>query len=205
MRAAAKFGLMLGGEYVLAARLVGIPILMLAAVSGALFPDFQRTGVDAPEKLRRYVTVMLKFLLRFGLPISLFILGGVAIILAALFPKYQASLHLLPWFVPGIWAYGLFNFANNGLLGARSFRRAVASHLGGLAAYLAALYALPALCGLKGVALAYDSFCLALFLCTYWSLKRVPGWESTSLTRGFSPEERAVLAQVKEKVLGRFR
>jgi O-antigen/teichoic acid export membrane protein len=204
VRAADTFGLVLGGEYGLAARLVGIPILMIAAVSVALFPDFQRTGVDAPAKLRRYVTVMLKFLLRFGLLLALVILGGVALVLSVLFPKYQASLHLLPWFVPGIWAYGLFNFANNGLLGMRSFRFAVASHLGGLVVYLGALYTLPELCGLKGVALAYDSFCFALFLFTYWSLKRVPGWEGVALFRRFSADEFAVLAQVKEKIRGRF-
>jgi O-antigen/teichoic acid export membrane protein len=205
IRSADLFGLLLGGEYGLAARLVGIPILMIAAVTVALFPDFQRTGIDAPEKLRLYLSVMLKFMVRYGFFFALGVLGGVSLVMALLFPKYEAALHLLPWFVPGIWAYALFNFANNGLLGVRKFSHAVLSHLGGLATYLTALYFLPLWIGLQGVAVAYDLFCFFLFVFTYISLRKVPGWESLSLVGKFSLEEKAVLAQVKTKLFGRFR
>lgn len=205
VKAASDFGLVQGGEYGLAARLVGIPIVIIAATSVALFPDFQRTGTDAPEKLRLYISLMLKLLFRYGLFLSVAVLGGVAVVMALLFPKYEAALHLLPWFVPGIWAFALFNFANNGLLGARRFPAAVISHLAGLLLYLLALYSLPATFALRGVALAYDSFCAALFLFTFISLRRAPGWEKTSLFAPFSGEERVLLRQLYQKARGRFR
>ncbi|MGZ3713008.1 MAG: lipopolysaccharide biosynthesis protein, partial [Bdellovibrionota bacterium] len=190
IRAAELFGLVSGGEYGLASRLVGIPILMIAAVTVALFPDFQRTGIDAPEKLQLYLSVMLKFLVRYGFFLALFVLGGVSLVMAILFPKYEAALHLLPWFVPGIWAFALFNFANNGLMGIRRFRHAVFSHLSGLAIYLAALYFLPLWLGLKGVALAYDIFCFSLFLFTFLSFKQLPGWKNLSLLGKFTQPEK---------------
>ncbi|MGE3260410.1 MAG: lipopolysaccharide biosynthesis protein [Bacteriovoracia bacterium] len=205
IRAADLFGLTLGGEYGLAARLVGIPILMVSAVSMALFPDFQRTGVDAPEKLRLYISVMLKLLWRYGLFLALFILGGVSLVMVALFPKYDAALHLLPWFVPGIWAYGLFNFANNGLLGTRGFTGAVLSHLGGLAVYLLSLYFFPFWIGLEGVVLAYDFFCFSLFFFSYLALKKDVRWKGISLFGRFNAEEKLVVTQIREKILGRFR
>lgn len=206
VRAADAFGLVLGAEYGLAARLVGIPLLLLAAVSVALFPDFQRTGLDAPEKLRLYISTMLKLLLRFGGLATVVLLAGVSCVIAVLFPKYEAALYLLPWFVPGLWAFCLFNVANNGLLGLRGTTSAVYAHLSGLVIYLAALYFFPRwLGGLHGIVLAYDLFCFCLFVFTYLALRRRPGWQSLALFSRLTREESAVVAQLREKILGRFR
>lgn len=201
--AAELFGLAKAAEYGLTARLVGIPILMTAGVSVALFPDFQRTGVDAPEKLRFYVGAILKWLTRYGLVLSFVVIGGVALVMAALFPKYRSALGLLPWFAPGIWAFWLFNFANGGLLGLRSHREAVFAHVAGLTVYLLALFTLPKAFGLVGVALAYDVFCFTLFIGTYVCFQRTKGQPLLGIFGAFNAEERRLFSQIWQKALRR--
>ena len=203
--AAHLFGLAQGGEYGLAARLVGIPIIVIVSVSVALFPDFQRTGWDAPEKLNLYVGLSLKWLLRYGLFLTLAVLGGVASVIVIFFPKFWAALYLLPWFVPGIWAYWMFNFANNGLLGFREYKKSVAAHVGAAVVYLGAIQLLPHWLGLRGVALAYSLFCVSLFLFTYALLNRSARWRANGIASRFNSEEIALLGQLKAKMIGRFR
>lgn len=203
--AARLFGLTQAGEYGLAARLVGIPILVVAAVSVALFPDFQRTGLDAPEKLSLYIGLMLKWLFRYGLFLTIFVLGGVAGVIVLLFPKFLAALHLLPYFVPGIWAFWLFNFANNGLAGFREYKKSVAAHLLSAGIYFAAIHVLPVRFGLAGIALSYSLFCVSLFLFSHFFLCRCRQWKKNSLFSAFTEAERAVLAQLQGKIIARWR
>lgn len=151
-----------GGQYGLATRLVAIPVLVAASVAFATFPDMQRIGRDAPEKLPLYAGTALKILARYGLPVAAIFLAAVALGIAPIVPKYRAALGLLPWFVVGVWAYWLHSFAINAFWGARRYREIVLAHVAALAVYLLALVPLVRGFGSRGAVLAYDLFGLVL-------------------------------------------
>lgn len=202
--AAELFGLEGAAEYGLAARLVGIPILMTSSISLALFPEFQRMGLDGPEKMNSYLALVLKFLFRYGIFLAAFSMAGIFFAIAFIFPKYQSAFTLVLWFTPGIWAFWMFNFANNGLLGLRLHRLAVFSHLISLGVYLLALFTLPRLIGMPGLALAYDLFCLSLFVVTYVGLRAQIGWKNFRIWQAMTAEENDLLKQVWGRIKEKF-
>jgi O-antigen/teichoic acid export membrane protein len=199
-------GLEAGGQYGLAARLVAIPVLLAASVAFSIFPDLQRLGRDAPEKIPVYTGAVLKLMFRWGLPLSFFFLGVVAFAILPLLPKFRAGLSLLPWFALGVWAYWMHSFAINAFWGSRRYREIVLAHLYALAAYMFAIVPLVKALGNRGAALAYDLFGLVLLAAAVFYMRRLG-----VLARNFrffaplDPSEAFVLEKVKEKIQGRIR
>ena len=192
-----------GGQYAIGVRLAAIPILMATAVGHALFPDLQRVGIDAPEKVSVYMGVAVKFMFRYGV-----ILIGVLVILISfaavpLVPKFKPGIRLLPWFLPGIWAYWLHSFLTGGLFGLRHYRAVVGCYGVALAVYAALLYPLTKVFGLTGVVIASNSFSVALYFTAARAAKA-----KGALAQNFSPAapftaEEAVLAgAVRERLFG---
>lgn len=154
-------GLEAGGQYALAARLVSIPILVAASVAFAIFPEMQRLGKDAPEKVALYAGTVLKILFRYGLPVAVVFLGAVALAVAPLVPKFLPAIGLLPWFAAGVWAYWMHSFAINAYWGTRRYGSMVGIHALALATYGAAILPLVHFLGNRGAAL---TFCLFGFV-----------------------------------------
>lgn len=195
-----------GGQYGLATRLVAIPVLVAASVAFATFPDMQRIGRDAPEKVSLYAGTVLKVLFRFGLPAAFLFLAGVALVVTPLVPKYHAALWLLPWFAPGVWAYWMHSFAINAYWGLRRFREIVAVHLLALLAYALALVPLVQWQGNRGAVLAYCLFGFCLLAGAVISMRRCgaldPGFR---LYGRFTQAERELWLSIREKIARRFR
>ena len=193
-----------GGQYALAIRLVGIPVLLIGSFYVALFPDLQRVGRDAPEKIVVYVGSITKFLFRYGLLISFGCLLGIRVFFLPFFPKFAEAKHLLFWFVPGIWAYWIYNFINGALFSLRHFKDAVIVHFCALGIYIVALLILPKANGLKGVAMAYDTFCICLFMFSFYALKRARALpKGIDFWRAYSSEEQAFLHGVVTRLISR--
>lgn len=163
-------GLALGGNYAVAVRLAAIPVALMGGVSIAIFPDLQRVGRDAPEKIVVYVGAVTKLFFRFGLPLAFALMVAIMWAIVPFFPKYAPARDLLFWFVPGIWSYWLYNFVNGVLFSLRRYRITVLAHFGAVALYALALVVLTPAFGLRGVALSYDIFCLSLFGFCLWAL-----------------------------------
>lgn len=198
--AAKVFGFSLGGEYSLAVKVVAIPVLVFSATTVALFPDFQRLGTDAPEKLEIYLRAITKFLFRYGLILATLCLLGVGVILSVFFPKYLAARELLPWFIPGVWAFWMYNFTYNALFAFHKYAINVIAHILAVMIYLTSLLILPSLFGLKGIALAYDCFCISLFGLTYLGLVNTQKFRLWTLFFPFAESEKQFLMQFKERL-----
>ena len=151
-----------GGNYALAVRLVAIPLLVATSISFAVFPDFQRVGRDAPEKLRLLLTLATKIIWRYGVIVAGIILLVVSHLLAPILPKFQPALKILPYFVPGVWAFWMQSFLINALFGLRRYKMVVRVHLYSLLIYLPSLYFFTKWFGLMGVVGAFTIFCFAM-------------------------------------------
>jgi O-antigen/teichoic acid export membrane protein len=151
-----------GGQYALAVRLVAIPILIATSISFALFPDLQRVGRDAPDKVQVILGAVSKVIWRYGIIGAALILLALGYLLVPLVPKFQPALKLLPYFVPGVWAFWMQSFLMNSLFGIRRYRLAVFVHLKSLAVYLPSVYWLTVKFDLHGVVWAFNIFCLSM-------------------------------------------
>lgn len=190
------------GLYVLAVRLSAVPILMATSVGHALFPDLQRVGRDAPKKVVTYLGAFTKFLFRYGVLIGAGILLFLGGLIYPFFPKYKAAIELLPWFLPGIWAYWLHSFMVGGLFGLRRYRDVVFSYITAACAYLLVLIPLTKLFGLVGVALASNTFSIVLFFCVYQMAKRyeiLP--KKFRIAGAYTYQEARMVVEIKKKAL----
>jgi O-antigen/teichoic acid export membrane protein len=151
-----------GGQYALAVRLVAIPILIATSISFALFPDLQRVGRDAPDKVQVILGAVSKVIWRYGIIGAALILLALGYLLVPLVPKFQPALKLLPYFVPGVWAFWMQSFLMNSLFGIRRYRLVVLVHLKSLAVYLPSVYWLTVKFDLHGVVWAFNIFCLSM-------------------------------------------
>lgn len=155
-------GLEAAGNYGLAVRIVAIPILLSASVSGALFPDLQRVGRDAPEKITVFLGMIMKLLYRVGILLAALVLLCAGWVISHVLPKYESAMAVLPWFVPGVWAYWLQSFLMNSLFGIRRYRLVVMVHLLALSVFVPAILLLPRFWGMPGAVWGFNIFCLAL-------------------------------------------
>jgi O-antigen/teichoic acid export membrane protein len=192
-----------GGQYALAVRLVAIPLLVATSISYAVFPDLQRVGRDAPERLAVILGALLKAIYRYGILLAALVLLGLALVMGPLFPKYEQALHLLPYFVPGVWAYWAQAFLVNGLFGSRRYRAAVKAHLFAILIYLPLLLLLPRWLGLQGVVWSFNIFCLSMFFFCYRAVRAegiLP--KNFSLFSTFTAEENLLWSQVGVRFFG---
>lgn len=190
-----------GGQYALAVRLVAIPTILASSIGIALFPDLQRVGMDAPEKITTYVGAATKFFYRYGIPLVALFLFLVALIIAPVVPKFREALWLLPWFVPGVWAYFLHSFSVSSLYAVRRYREAVWAHLIALIFYCLALPLLAWSFALPGIALAFDLFGCVLFFLSLRALRAsqvLP--KGFSLASEFSAAEKELLQALWSKI-----
>jgi O-antigen/teichoic acid export membrane protein len=164
-------GLEAAGQYALAVRIVGIPILLAAAVSFALFPDLQRLGRDAPEKVAVALSLFTKIIWRFGIVLAALVLVALGLVISPLVPKFQQAIHLLPFFVPGVWAYWWQSVLVNALFGRRMFREVVIVHILAISLYLPCLVVLTKQFGLMGTISSFNIFCLLMALGAWWVAK----------------------------------
>lgn len=195
-----------GGQYGLAVRLVAIPTIMASSVLLALFPDLQRVGLDAPEKIQVFVGATGKFLYRYGILLVGVLLAVVAVLVGPLVPKFQPALWLLPWFVPGVWAYFLHSFTVGSLYAVRLYKEAVFAHAWALGIFVLLLPLGAKIFGLPGVAGAYDIFCLVLFYKSYRALKKngvLP--KPFRFSGAYTREEAELLASVGGRLRRLFR
>ncbi|RZA07921.1 MAG: hypothetical protein EOP11_06370 [Proteobacteria bacterium] len=155
-----------GGQYGLAVRLVGAPLLVASSVCFALFPDLQRIGLGAPERVKVMLGMVLKLIWRYGILMAAFILLLLSAIIVPLVPKFLPAIKLLPFFVPGIWAFWMQSFFISALFGLREYRRVVLAHLYSIAAYAALLPILTLSFGLLGVVWSFNVFCFAMVFFT---------------------------------------
>lgn len=151
-----------GGQYALAVRLTAVPIVFASAVSFALFPDLQRLGRDSPLRLRLILGAVSKAIYRYGILIVASLLLVLTFALLPLVPKFKPALSLLPWFVPGVWAFWLQTSLVNALFGLRQYARVVMAHLFSLAVYVPAVLLLPRWLGIQGVVWSFNIFCLSM-------------------------------------------
>lgn len=151
-----------GGQYALAVRLTAVPILVATSISFALFPDLQRIGRDSPARLRVILGATSKAVYRYGVLVVAALLISLALVLPALVPKFRVALKLLPYFVPGVWAFWLQSSVVSALFGLRHHKAAVLAHAGALLVYVPAVLLLPRWLGLGGVVWAFNIFCLCL-------------------------------------------
>lgn len=185
-----------GGNYGLSVRLVSILILIATSVFAALFPDMQRVGRDAPDKITAFLGVVTKLIYRYGI-----VLAGVTVLflgwaISLVLPKFEIAIKLLPWFVPGIWAFWLQSFFMNSLYSLKAYKSVVFVHAISFGLYALSLPVLATLFGAHGVAISFDLFCLMLFLNSYRAAKK-----NKILTRDFSffaPFNEAELAFFKK-------
>ena len=191
-----------GGHYGLAVRLSAVPILVATSVAFALFPDLQRVGRDAPEKVVVYLGAFSKFLYRYGIIIVALLMLGIALLVYPLVPKFKPALALLPWFLPGVWAFWQHSSIVVGLYGLRKYREVVFSHAIALSVYLMALYPMTMNFGLKGVALTSGLYSITLWISVYQAAKRfgvLP--KNFRLYSKYTPEE----ARLWKSIVARIR
>lgn len=192
-----------GGQYALAVRLVAIPILVATSVSFALFPDLQRLGRDAPERVHLLLGAVSKAIWRYGIILAALILTLLGFVLVPLVPKFQPALKLLPYFVPGVWAFWMQSFLVNSLFGVRQYRLVVAVHLKSLALYLPTLYILTRTFEIHGVVWSFNIFCLAMCFFGFRAAKRAgvlpPNYK---LYASYTAGERCLWDQAR--LIGRF-
>ncbi|MCO5142893.1 MAG: oligosaccharide flippase family protein [Oligoflexia bacterium] len=165
-------GLESGGQYALAVRLVAIPILVATSVSFAIFPDLQRVGIDAPEKVNLILSVTSKLIYRYGILFGGVIAVAAGLLISPLVPKFKPALEILPFFIPGIWGYWLQSIFINSLFGLREYKIAIRVHIYSLFIYVACLCTLPFVMGIYGVVLSFNVFCLSMSFFGYLAAKK---------------------------------
>lgn len=201
LTASRYLGLEVGGQYGLAIRFVGVPILAGAALFIALFPDLQRVGRDAPEKVIPYMGVVTKFLFRYGVFIAAAFLFSLAMIMVPMLPKFRPALRLLPGFVPGVCAYWMYNFMIGTLFGLRRYKEIAITHVIALGAYLLALPILTKTFLLPGVIASYNIFAISLACLCYYFLKQAGGLaKSHRLYAAYSADELDLVRSVRRKL-----
>lgn len=189
-------GLEQGGQYALAVRMVSIPIHMAMAISYSLFPDLQRLGRDTPERVQVVLGALVKAIWRYGIVAAAAVLAALGWLVVPLVPGFEAALWLLPYFLPGIWAFWMQSILVNALFGLRQYRVVVGVHLKSLFIYVPSLYILTLQFGLHGVAWSFNIFCLSMCFFGYISARKIG-----ALPRGFrlygaySSQERALWQQ----------
>jgi O-antigen/teichoic acid export membrane protein len=165
-------GLEAGGQYGLAVRLVGTPLLVATSVCFAIFPDLQRIGLDAPERVKVILAMVLKVIWRYGILLAGIILVVLAAIIVPLVPRFLPAIKLLPFFVPGIWAFWMQSFLVNALFGLRQYRLVVRAHLFAICSYGVLLPLLTINFKLHGVVWSFNIFCFAMVFFTFRAAKR---------------------------------
>jgi O-antigen/teichoic acid export membrane protein len=188
------------GQYALAVRLAAIPMLIATSVGHALFPDLQRVGRDAPEKVSIYIGALVKLVFRWGLIAIACILAAAFFFIAPLVPKFKPAFDLLPWFLPGIWAYWMHSFVVGGLFGLRRYKAVVKAHALALIGYLMVLLPSAYYFGLAGVVVGSNSFSIFLFLGALYVAKRtqaLPG--NFSIAAPFSDDETALIGKIHHR------
>lgn len=170
--ASRTLGLEAGGQYALAVRLVALPILAAASVSFAMFPDLQRVGRDSPARVQVILGLCSKLVWRYGILIVAAVLVGLGLLMWPLVPRYRPALLLLPYFVPGVWAFWIQSFLMNALFGLRRYRLIVAAQAAALCLYVPSLFLLTPAYGLHGVVWAFNIFCLSTALFAYLAAQR---------------------------------
>jgi len=190
-----------GGQYGLAIRVVAIPILVASAIFIALFPELQRIGRDEPEKIAVYIGAVTKFLFRYGLFIAIILLYLLMNILTPILPKFQQALKLLPWFVPGIFAYWMYNFMIGSLWGLRKYKEIVVLHGIAFLFYLIYLPLLTKKFHLLGVIASYNIFAICLALLSYYVLKRMKILPSAHrVWKKYSSQEEIFINEMLQKI-----
>jgi len=161
-----------GGQYGLAVRLVGTPLLVATSVCYAVFPDLQRIGLDAPERVKVILSMVLKVIWRYGIVLAALSLGLLAAIIVPFVEKFHPAMKLLPFFVPGIWAFWMQSFLISALFGLRQYRLVVRAHLFAIASYAVLLPLLTVSFGLLGVVWSFNVFCFAIVFFNFRAAKR---------------------------------
>jgi O-antigen/teichoic acid export membrane protein len=157
-------GMEQGGQYAMAVRLIAIPLLLATSISFALFPDLQRVGLDAPEKVSNLLSLLAKLLWRYGILLAALIVISVVIFVAPLVPKFSPAMKYLPFFIPGVWAFWLQSFLVNALFGVRKYRAVVKVHLIAILFFILALFIFTPIFGIYGVITSFNVFCIAMAL-----------------------------------------
>jgi O-antigen/teichoic acid export membrane protein len=188
------------GIYGLAVRLVGMPQLASAAMIVVLFPELQRLGRDAPEKVNFYTNFVLKLLVRFGAVLCFTILWVLGVFIAPLVPKFQPAISLLIWFAPGIWAFWLYSITTNALLGLRFYRQTCVAYTIALIIYMIVILPLTKNFGLIGVVLSYDMFSIVLFAVSFYYFHRYVNKGELVLFSKFSLSEKKFLSDLRLKL-----
>jgi len=192
----------IAGNYALAVRLVAIPTLMISAISLAIFPDMQRMGHDDPKKIHIYIGLASKLVFRYGVIAFALILFCIGLLFGPIVPKFKSAIHLLPWFIPGVWAYCLHNFFISALYGLRKYKKAVFAHLYAVSIYSLSLYFLPQWIGIQGIIWSYNIFTLVLAYSSWQYLK--PNFPSSfQLVGSLIPEESILLGSILKRVFNK--
>jgi O-antigen/teichoic acid export membrane protein len=157
-------GMEQGGQYAMAVRLIAIPLLLATSISFALFPDLQRVGRDAPEKVSNLLGLLAKLLWRYGILLAAAMVLAVAFFVAPLVPKFSPAMKYLPYFIPGVWAFWLQSFLVNALFGVRKYKAVVKVHLLSIGIFIFVLLTCTPLLGIYGVIFSFDVFCLSMAL-----------------------------------------
>ena len=187
-------GMEAGGQYGLAVRLVGAPLLVATSICFAIFPDLQRVGLDAPERVKVLLAMVLKLIWRYGILIGAAMLLVLAAVIVPLVPKFLPAIKLLPFFVPGIWAFWMQSFLINGLFGLRQYKLVVLAHLYSIATYAILLPALTLTLGLHGVVWSFNVFCFSMVFFTFRAAKRCGLLPNTFLPwHAYTAGERSLL------------
>lgn len=160
-------GLSEAGLYGLTVRFISIPLLAVSAFTVVLFPELQRLGRDAPEKICLYTAFAVKLSFRWGLPLAILFLYLLSLVVIPLAPKYAPALKLLYWFAPGVWAYWNYNFTCNALLGFRRYKEVSIAYLLALTTFVALIYPMTTYFGILGTIWDFNFFCLSLFAISY--------------------------------------
>ncbi len=161
--AVSKFlGLASAGQYAMAVRMTTIPLLFATSISFALFPDLQRVGRDAPEKVTKLISILLKLLWRYGILLSAFIVFAVVFVISPLLPKFESAMKVLPYFIPGVWAFWIQSFLVNSFFGVKKYKSVVLVHLISLVLFVLTLFPLTYLIGMNGSIIAFNVFCLSM-------------------------------------------
>lgn len=151
-----------GGQYALAVRLVAIPVLFATSIQFALFSDMQRVGRDDPAKLVFFTQVAVKWFIRFGPIVAAAFLGLSGWAIAPFLPKFKPAVALLPFFLPGVVAFFVYNALSATLFGLRSYRTIAKVHLFSLIIYAAVIGGAVLVRSQTGIVLAYNLFYILL-------------------------------------------
>lgn len=155
-------GMAAAGQYAMAVRMTTIPLLFATSISFALFPDLQRVGRDAPEKVTKIISILLKLLWRFGILLSAMIVFAVIFIISPLLPKFQSAMEVLPFFIPGVWAFWIQSFLVNSFFGVKKYKAVVIVHLISLFLFVLFLFPLTYWIGIYGSIISFNLFCLSM-------------------------------------------